>query len=331
MKKLTIEEALIEAKKECNLKVLGHYKNGNHYETIFADGTRIRQTEDPDADHFEYDFPSNADLKISNYCPVGCKYCHESSTVKGKHGDILNMPFVDTLVAGTELAIGGGSALSHPDLVPFLENLKKKGVIANLTVNQKELQMPELATKMKDILAKNLVNGVGVSLTDSKTFNKTVNSIFGNYPNLVVHTIAGILTKNDLPAIMGRKTLILGYKDLHGRRAGDFYETEKKVVDDNIFWLKHNINCISNMTQLLSFDCLGIKQINPKETLNISDDDWNTLFQGDDYSAEASTLYIDAVTRTVARASTHPLEDRPRFNDESMAELFEMSKRCLSK
>ena len=313
-------------------KLLNKYKNGNHYTEIYSDGTRIRETIDPNADHFEYDFPENADIKISNYCPVGCKYCHESSTLNGKHGDIMNMPFVDTLVAGTELAIGGGSALSHPDLIPFLEKLKALKVVANLTVNQKELMINDYADKMKKILKDSLVYGVGVSLTDNKAFNEIVNDVFGSYPSFVVHTIAGVFTEKDIPCVEGRKMLILGYKDLKGRRAGAFYDAEKDAINTNIEWMKHNLKDLSKKTKLMSFDCLGIKQLDPRTTLGMSDEEWNMLFQGDDYDPRnASTLYIDAVTRTVARASTHPLEDRPHFTNESMGELFRMSKECLKK
>lgn len=335
---LTKKMALASAKKDCKLKVLAHYKNGNHYTTIFEDGTRVTQTIFTSANKLTYSFPSNFDLKISDQCPVGCKYCHESSTPNGKFGDIMNMKFVDTLKYGTECAVGGGSALNHPDIIPFLEKLKKQGVITNITVNQKELQIPALGKKMKEILDKDLVHGVGVSLTDNKTFNETVDSIFGDYPNLVVHTIAGVLSKDDIPCIKGRKTLILGYKDLKGRRAGDFYKDEKDNIESKINGLKINLPYLMSITKLLSFDCLAIKQLDPKKVLRISDKDWDLLFQGDDYSSGSSkdgkaaqTLYIDAVTRTVARASTHPLNDRPKFTDESISELFKMSKKCLKK
>lgn len=327
----TKKGAIRSAKKVCDLPILNCYKNGNHYTTIFSDGTRVREPIGFSR-KLVYTSPENMDIKISDQCPIGCKYCHESSTPNGKIGDIMNLPFVDTLIPGTEMAIGGGSALSHPDLIPFLERLKSKGVLANLTVNQKELQIPKLAEKMKEILEKDLIHGVGVSLTDNTTFNDTVDEIFGNYPNLVVHTIAGILGKDDMKCIKGRKTLVLGYKDLQGRRAGEFYNAEKDKVMKNILLLKYNLPYVRKITKLISFDCLAIKQLDPKKKLCISDSDWNTLFQGDDYDEQScSTLYVDAVTRTVARASTHPLNDRPKFTDESISELFEMSKKCLKK
>ena len=327
----TKKGAIRSAKKDCDLPILNCYKNGNHYTTIFSDGTKVCETIGF-AKNQTFKFPENMDLKISDQCPVGCKYCHESSTPNGKFGNIMDLPFVDTLVPGTECAIGGGSALNHPDLVPFLRKLKKQGVLANLTVNQKELQIPNLAQKMKVILKEDLVHGVGVSLTENKTFNKTVDEIFGDYPNLVVHTIAGILSKDDMPCIKGRKTLILGYKDLKGRRAGEFYESDKAEIEKNITALKLNLPYVRRITKLISFDCLAIKQLDPKKRLWVSDKDWNTLFQGDDYADKTRigklqnrTMYVDAVTMTVARSSTQPLNERLSFTDEDIKALFKKS------
>lgn len=50
------------------LKVLATYKNGNHRVTICDDGTKIKETFDPDADHFTYDFCENFDIHINNRC-----------------------------------------------------------------------------------------------------------------------------------------------------------------------------------------------------------------------------------------------------------------------
>ena len=135
------------------MKFLKGYENGNHITKIYDDGTKIKETGHfefrplpgmkggpkiwvpDDADHFTYDFPENADIKITDYCDAGCAYCHENSTVKGVHGDLRRIEkTIDSLHAGTELAIGGGNALAHPDLIWFLEKLKKKGVITNIFV-----------------------------------------------------------------------------------------------------------------------------------------------------------------------------------------------------
>ena len=46
-------------------KKLNTYTNGNHKVTIYSDGTKIKETIDPKADHFTYDFPENFDIKIN--------------------------------------------------------------------------------------------------------------------------------------------------------------------------------------------------------------------------------------------------------------------------
>jgi len=99
--------------------LMGSYKNGNYKVSIYSDGTKIREN---DLDNLTPSFPENIDLKITNYCDAGCLYCHEDSTKQGLHGN-LNVGFIETLQPFTELAIGGGNPLDHPDLIYFLEKL----------------------------------------------------------------------------------------------------------------------------------------------------------------------------------------------------------------
>ena len=97
-------------------------KNGNY--TMYLDletGTKIRKN---DLDFFDPEKPESMDIKITNKCDMGCQFCHENSTPDGLHGDIMNLKFIETLLPYTELAIGGGNPLTHPDLIPFLEKCK---------------------------------------------------------------------------------------------------------------------------------------------------------------------------------------------------------------
>src|ERR1035437_2383469 len=95
---------------------IASYKNGNTIVTIFNDGTKIREYNDiPEIIH-----PESIDIKITNYCDMGCFYCHESSTTNGVHADLDKLlKVINELPAGVELAIGGGNPLSHPNLVDF--------------------------------------------------------------------------------------------------------------------------------------------------------------------------------------------------------------------
>jgi len=309
--------------------ILNTYTNGNHMVTIYSDGTKIKETLDPMADHFTYDFPENFDIKITDQCDGGCVYCHENSTVNGKHGDLRALePMIATLHSGTECAIGGGNALAHPDLVWFLERLKEQGVIANITINQRHLK------PYKDIICKivgdGLVHGIGISLTDSSN-KEDFDFIDTLGDNVVIHTIAGILTAKDLPALSDRKVLILGYKDL--RRGHAMLEKHSDEIKANINWLKFMMMRSILPFKVMSFDCLGIEQLDPKTALNISDKDFNTLFQGSDTDVKdadgnitCATMYIDVPNMQVARMSTAALDKRYSFTGkENIHDLLQVT------
>jgi MoaA/NifB/PqqE/SkfB family radical SAM enzyme len=117
-------------------KLIALYQNGNYSVKLYSDGTKIKTTKD---DKFIASFPDSMDLKITDYCDMNCPMCHEKSSVNGKHSN-LNEEFLSTLKRGTELAIGGGNPLSHPDLIPFLTRMKEQGIVCNLTVNETHLK-----------------------------------------------------------------------------------------------------------------------------------------------------------------------------------------------
>ena len=259
--------------------------------------------------------------------------CHENSTVNGKHGDLKALePMIATLHAGTECAVGGGNALAHPDLVWFLERLKEQGVIANITINQRHLRpYKDLICK---IVGEGLVHGIGISLTDASNMDDfAFIDTLGN--NVVIHTIAGILSEKDVAPLMGRKILILGYKDL--RRGHALLEKKSDEIKANIKWLQSLLARIGstniNPFKVISFDCLGIEQLNPKALLNISDARYDTLFQGSDTDVKdadgnitCATMYIDVPNMQVARMSTAALDKRyPFTGKENIHDLLQVT------
>lgn len=330
------------------MKLLKGYENGNHIVRIFDDGTKIKETGHfeevclpgkkggykkwvpSDEDHFTYDFPENADIKITDYCDAGCAYCHENSTTKGVHGDLRRIEkTLDSLHAGTEMAVGGGNALAHPDLIWFLEKLKSKGVLANITINQKHLKpYKDLICKL---VAENLVHGIGISLVNSSNKDDfDFIDTLGN--NVVIHTIAGVLDEKDFEVLKGRKILILGYKNL--RRGSSFLEKDFVNINHRMDMLRDVwLQQLRKECKVVSFDCLAIEQLDPKNVLNVSDKDWSTLFQGSDTDVKdadgnitCATMFIDCVTMTVSRMSTAALDKRyPFTGDEDIADLLKIS------
>ena len=173
--------------------LLGRYKNGNFVTTILSDGTKIRETKD---DEFIPAFAENMDIKLTNKCNGGCAWCHEGSSINGKHGDILNEKFIDTLHPYQEIAIGGGDATSHPDLIPFLQKLKEKKVIANMTVNQ--IHFEKKQEIIKQLVDEKLIYGLGVSLVNP---TKHFIELIKQYPNAVIHVINGVLKPSDIKSL----------------------------------------------------------------------------------------------------------------------------------
>lgn len=276
--------------------LLAKYKNGNYTVRLYDDGTKMKSTL---YDEFQADFPDSIDLKITDYCELNCPMCHESSSTSGRHAD-LNAPFLSTIRSGTELAIGGGNPLSHPDLLPLLARMKTQGVICNLTVNERHLlQNKQL---LQSLLDDRLIYGLGVSLSacndeaiDFARSNKTV----------VLHAICGILDEQRAAQLYGKnlKILLLGYKD-YGR--GKAYRN--KTIDHNISWLNSNILSFADKFNTVCFDNLALAQLDMRS--KIPKELFDDRYMGDDGT---SSMYVDLVNCQFAASSVtatrYPLTD----------------------
>lgn len=283
------------------------YINGNTKVSIFSDGTKIREFEgEPKVIH-----PESIDVKITNYCDLGCKYCHESSTTEGKHADLDKLlEVLSVLPAGVELAIGGGNPLSHPKLQPFLAELKTSGFLVNITVNQGHLKtyMPLLIK----LLEQELIYGIGISIT-SNNF-KYVKELNKYSDNIVYHLIAGINNINvinDLIKLGNPKILLLGYK-LFGFGTKYYTQNVKANID---VWKKIIRNLLRNVT--ISFDNLALEQLDVKK--HFTKEGWEEFYMGDDFKF---TMYIDAVNQNYAQTS-RSLE-RTSFSKISLLKYFNL-------
>lgn len=266
-------------------KLIALYQNGNYSVKLYSDGTKIKTTKD---DKFIASFPDSMDLKITDYCDMNCPMCHEKSSVNGKHSN-LNEEFLSTLKRGTELAIGGGNPLSHPDLIPFLTRMKEQGVICNLTVNEAHLKKEQKL--INELISKKLIYGLGVSI---KSYNEYVVSFAKSYKNTVLHIINGIFTDFDKISNQDLKILILGYK-MFGK--GEEYFSDE--IEKNKQHTKEILPSLLNKFDCVSFDNLALSQLDVKSI--ISKEDYESMFMGNDGEA---TMYIDLVNRQFAKSST---------------------------
>lgn len=272
-------------------KLLSKYRNGNYNVAIFDDGTKIRYN---DLDCLIPEFPESMDMKISNYCPFGCPMCHEKSSEDGEYGKILHHPFIKTLHSGTELALGGGAVTYHPDLIPFLEELKEQGVLPSITINQREWE----ETKIDYLINNQLIYGLGVSFTnvDDEVWDKIL-----SYPNAVVHLIAGYHSRDvfEYFANKGAKILILGYKNWG--RGEDYFKNYSNQIRVRTRELKEILPTLFTKCKVVSFDNLSIKQLDIRTV--IGEEKWKEFYMGDDGQY---TMYVDMVKQECAKSSTSP-------------------------
>ena len=273
------------------MELLYKYLNGNVEVSLFDDGTKIQEWGDNEGANPI--FPNSMDVKITNYCDLNCKFCHEMSTTKGEHGNIdFLLSILKDLPAGTELAIGGGNPLDHPDLLKFLGKCKEMRLVCNMTVNYKHI-IPFIKT-INQLLDDKMIFGLGISINDSS--NLDVVKLIHNRSNIVYHVIAGVNNISILDKIKDsevNKVLILGYKEVG--RGIDYYSEDVKFAKNEWFSkLPHYIGKIH-----LSFDNLAIDQLNIRRFFN--EESWKDFYMGTDGQF---TMYIDAVKQEYAVSST---------------------------
>lgn len=287
---------------------MNFYKNGNYVVCIMDDGTKIRKTNE---DSFVPAFAENTDVKLTSKCSLGCSFCFEGCTADGKHADLFKYNFINSLHPYTEMALNGND-MDHPDLEKFLIFLKEKKVFANITVHQKQF-MNNYET-LKHYSENKLIYGIGVSYNH---YDEEFISKVKEFPNVVLHTINGILTETDIKQLKGNnlKVLILGFKKL--RRGKTYFDSHTEEYSKNSDYLYDNLPTIINdgWFKLVSFDNLAIKQLDVKRLL--PEDKWEEFYMGDDGNY---TFYIDMVDGKFAKNSLS--QERYDIGDKTIDEMF---------
>lgn len=271
------------------------YTNGNYNVLLNTNnGTKIRYN---DLDYLSPSRPESMDVKISNDCEHGCSFCHEMSYTGGNLADLKNVElFAQSLPPYAEIALGGGNLMKNIEHTEkCLKIFKKYDSIISITIRQDDFV--KYIDTINHWLNQKLIYGIGISL-----LNVTDNhfwSLYSHYKTAVIHTIAGLLTINEIYYLMQHhaRILILGYKNVG--RGIDYYDENKLDIESNINYTRTHINRIIDATELCSFDNLALEQLNIKE--QIPQETWDTYYMGDDGS---TTFYVDLVTMEFAKSSS---------------------------
>jgi len=251
------------------------------------------------------------DVTITEKCDGGCEYCYLGCTMKGKHAD-LNNPILDTVHAGTEMAINANDC-SHPQLDEFLERMKSKGVIVNMTINQKHLH--KNLDRLKNWQNNQLVWGIGVSLTDSSDPNLITD--IKQLKNVVLHVIDGCFSKEDIENLKGHdiKLLILGFK--HKGRGIDYYNTHKDEVDNNIAFLRDHLYDYKQDFDGFGFDNLAIEDL--EMIKKVAPEQWSLYHMG---SEGEFTYFLDLVNNKYAVSSMETENIFPIEENDTLDTMF---------
>lgn len=290
------------------MKPIAHYKNGNLTTTLWDDGTRERFTMD---DEFKPAFAENVDVHTSNRCDNGCAMCYANCTKDGKFGKLSGWHFLDTLHKGTEMALNLNFPMAD-DFMDLLVNLKNKGIITNVTINQNHFM--KYGDVIEQMYREGLIYAIGVSLTTpTPQFIEQIKK----YPNAVIHVINGLFTEAQYEMLKdnGLKVLILGYKDVG--RGIEYHKTENPYVTKNQKWLYDNLADMAHHFKVLSFDNLSLNQLEVRRLL--TDEQWAEFYGGDDGTF---TFFINLVEGYFSKNSLS--EVKYPIGDLSMDEMFKI-------
>jgi len=278
------------------------YANGNiKVQLDPVNGSKVRFI--PKNEEEAPEFPESMDIKITNKCDQACPFCHENSTINGKHGNLsalLHYLSQANFPSGVELAIGGGNPLEHPDLVNFLESATHQlGLICNLTVHPNHYEKDP--SQISDLMDKKLIMGLGISGFPKKTPLK--------YPERTVHH--QILGVHFPPNPENHtKILLLGYKNV----GKDKYTPNLRSF---ISWSK----AILNTQYTVYLDTLAVKQLGIINLIN------QTYYMGDDGN---HTMYIDAINQTYAPSSTDKHLAKPITLNNLKGDFKDVRRYCKS-
>lgn len=292
------------------------YLNGNYVviSSSFHDFT-IKKRALRIGEELKADFPDSIDLKISNRCSIGCRYCHENSI---PNGDIFDFDKTKEILSQLpevpiEIAIGGGDVFESPvetlKLVDWLNGRKNR---PRITINFADFYRSFKDQRTIHTLINNVeALGVSVENLDNKVIEfghiKRADDGGDSYVHIgrrvVYHLILGIFPPEQLLTLYEKgvnNILILGYKQW-GRAKNDQLPLEKIEKTREVFKKILEDNYKKGHETIFGFDNLALEQLNLRSLL--PEEVMEHIYLGNEGSC---SMYIDAVKGEFARTSRDP-------------------------
>lgn len=295
-----------------NNRVVARWDESGYW-TLFnrENGTKFRLSfvgEVPDKSHS----PELVDLKITNFCPFGCPFCYQSSTISGKHAPLSKINDILYQLGKMEvleIAFGGGEPTLHPDFKEIAEECRKRNIVPNFTTrNYKWLE------KNFDWV-KRTCGSVALSV-DTESWFKTV-GIYQKFkkemPSISMQLVMGTIGRDDYNRFLRSceeddKLVLLGFKEV-GEGIGFPKTNYSWWLDDT---KKSGLLSIGIDTALASEYEGELKRHSINDRLYFTEEG--------KYS-----MYIDVVDQKMGKSSYHQLESFAGidyFSDEKILQAY---------
>lgn len=195
--------------------------------------------------------PELVDLKITDYCAWGCKFCYQGSTTEGAHADWDSLERTVRALAAAgvfEIAVGGGEPVEHPRFGDLLALASSHKITLNFTTYGIDWATPDHPV-VKAMRHSRWKGGIGVSVHSLKDIDK-VQALSQRlrqcriYAQVMAQTVVGATPAKATSAIVERcietdhPVLLLGYKTTG--RGGAF--SQRKVSGADITALLRRAN-----------------------------------------------------------------------------------------
>lgn len=277
--------------------------------SFYVDKGRLRYTERQNIGYQRSSVPELVDLKVTDYCSFGCKFCYQGSTEEGKHADDMFVRHILRSLGklGTfEVALGGGETTDYPYFEEIMQVARNEGIIPNFTTKSFEWLKDE--ERAKRIL--NLCGAFAFSISGVNDIDKLMayKEILGfKHEKVNLHVVMGTVTRDRFKKILEKakenslRVTLLGFKLVH--RGVDY-----KIIDYD-WWYDVCSEVYENGYSGVSVDTSMIEQY--RDLLyNRGVPSWMYHYRDGTFSA-----YIDCVDQTIAPSSYANLDQAKKFSD----------------
>jgi len=284
------------------------------------------------------------DLKITDFCPFGCPFCYQGSTLKGKDADLEYLLEIFDFLNGQnvfEVVLGGGEPTLHEYFSSILIELYKRKFTVGLTTKNKHFYKHFPEYKKFDDKEKKYIY-IGLSFSNAEIIKEIIDNMIEylseekGYKNFVFtirpHLIEGVDFKDgkELSDLLDRFSflsfkkkylsvvydgvLLLGYKSVE-RGKEYIVNFDKQSIEEYLLYLKKK-NFVSDKGIGVLVDSVIVENY-PK------------VFEGNLFFREGEyTFYIDAVKReiSISSFSSHkfPFNDLYRDFEDFLKQRFSL-------